>query len=102
MPAQLTKEEAHEFIDRGARWVYLTTIGKDGYPHTVPVGHFRIGDDLYAGGHLGTQRLANVGRNTKVSALFESGSSMQDIKGVLVQGEVALTAGSPRWSCAAG
>lgn len=90
MPAKLTKEEAHEFIDRGARWIYLTTIGKNGYPHTVPIGHFRIGDEIYAGGHLGTQRLANVARNTKVSALFEAGSSMQDIKGVLVQGDASV------------
>jgi len=90
MPATFTKEEAHAFVDNEARWIYLTTIGKGGYPHTVPIGFFRIGDDLYAGGHLGTQRLANVGRNTKVSALFEAGSSMQDIKGVLVQGDASI------------
>jgi nitroimidazol reductase NimA-like FMN-containing flavoprotein (pyridoxamine 5'-phosphate oxidase superfamily) len=90
MPATLTKEEAHAFLDREARWVYLTTIGKEGYPHTVPIGFFRIDDDIYAGGHLGTQRLANIARNSKVSALFESGTSMQDIKGLLVQGDASI------------
>jgi nitroimidazol reductase NimA-like FMN-containing flavoprotein (pyridoxamine 5'-phosphate oxidase superfamily) len=90
MPAKLTKEEAHAFLDGEARWIYLTTIGRNGYPHTVPIGFFRIDDDIYAGGHLGTQRLANIGRNTKVGALFESGSSMQDIKGLLVQGDASI------------
>ncbi len=90
MPAKMTKDEAQEFLDSRPGWLILTTIGKDGYPHTVPIGFFRIGDDLYAGGHLGTQRLANIGRNTKVSALFETGSSMQDIKGLLVQGNASI------------
>ena len=90
MPATFTKEEAHSFPDREVRWVYLATIGKEGYPHTVPIGFFRIGDDVYAGGHLGTQRLANIARNTKVSALFESGMSMKDIKGLLIQGDASV------------
>jgi len=90
MPATFTKEEAHSFLDREVRWVYLATIGKEGYPHTVLIGFFRIGDDVYAGGHLGTQRLANIARNTKVSALFESGMSMKDIKGLLIQGDASV------------
>ena len=90
MPATFTKEEAHAFLDREARWIYLTTIGKNGYPHTVPIGFFRIDDHVYAGGHLGTQRLTNIARNAKVSALFESGTSMQDIKGLLIQGDASV------------
>lgn len=87
MPVKLTKEEAHAFLDSKPGWLILTTAGRDGYPHTIPVGYFRLGDEIYTGGRAGTQRLANIQRNSKVSALVESGKSMQEIKGLLVQGE---------------
>ena len=86
MPAQLTKEEAHEFLDSRPGWLILTTIGADGYPHSVPIGYFRVGDEIYTGGRDGTQRIANIRRNPQVSALIESGDSMQNIKGLMVQG----------------
>ena len=90
MPAQLTKEEAHEFLDSRPGWLILTTIGADGYPHSVPIGYFRVGDEIYTGGRDGTQRIANIRRNSQVSALIESGDSMQDIKGLMVQGDADI------------
>ncbi len=86
MPAQLTKEEAHEFLDSRPGWLVLTTLGADGYPHSVPIGYFRFGDEIYTGGRDGTQRIVNIRRNPQVSALIESGDSMQNIKGLMVQG----------------
>ena len=90
MPAQLTKEEAHEFLDSRPGWLILTTIGGDGYPHSVPIGYFRFGDEIYTGGRDGTQRIANIKRNPQVSALFETGDSMQNIKGLMIQGDADI------------
>ncbi len=87
MPGSFSKEEAHAYLDSRPGWMMLTTVGQDGYPHTVPVGYFRVGDELFTGGRSQAQRLKNIVRNPKVSALFESGSTMQDIKGLLVQGD---------------
>ena len=87
MPASLTKEEAHAFLDIRPGWLILTTMGRDGYPHSVPIGYFRLGEEIYVGGRQGTQRIKNIERNARVSALVESGETMQDIKGLLVQGE---------------
>ena len=50
MPAQLTKDEARKFLDSRPGWLILTTIGPDGYPHTVPIGHFRSGGAISPGG----------------------------------------------------
>jgi nitroimidazol reductase NimA-like FMN-containing flavoprotein (pyridoxamine 5'-phosphate oxidase superfamily) len=83
----MTKEEIHAFIDSRPGWIMLTTIGRDGLPHTIPIGGFRLGDDIYVGGRDGTQKVKNVERNPSVSVLTHSGSSMQDIKGVLIQGK---------------
>jgi general stress protein 26 len=90
MPATMNNDEVHEFLDGQPGWMMLSTIGKDGYPHTVPVGFFRIGDDIYTGGRAGTQRVVNIERDGRVSALFEAGGSMEDIKGVLLQGDAEL------------
>ena len=90
MPATLTKEEAHAFLDSRPGWLILTTIGRDGFPHSVPIGYFRLGDEIYVGGRAGTQRAKNIERNPRVSALIESGSTMQDIKGLMVQGDAEV------------
>ena len=86
----MNRDEAYEYLDSRPGWMQLSTVGSDGYPHTVPVGFFRMGDDLYSGGRTGSQRWKNIERNPRVSALFESGSGMQDIKGLLVQGDAEL------------
>ncbi len=90
MPAKLTTEEAHECLDSRPGWLVLTTIGKDGYPHSIPIGYFRLGEEIYVGGRTGTQRAKNIERNPQVSALVESGDSMQNIKGVMIQGDADI------------
>lgn len=90
MPAKLTTEEAHEFLDSRPGWLVLTTVGKDGYPHSIPIGYFRLGDEIYVGGRTGTQRAKNIERNPQVSALVESGDSMQNIKGLMIQGDADI------------
>ena len=78
----MTNDEVHAFLDSRPGWISLTTISKDGFPHTVPIGYFRMGNEVYIGCRAGTQKLKNIERNPKVSAMLESGSTMQDIKGV--------------------
>lgn len=90
MPGKLTNEEINTFLDSRPGWITLTTIGRDGFPHSVPIGYFRVGDDVYIGCRAGTQKLKNIARNPKVSVMLEGGSSMQDIKGVMIQAEATV------------
>ena len=90
MPGKLTPEEVHEFLDSRPGWITLTTIGSDGYPHSIPIGYFRVDDAVYLGCRDATQKVRNVHRNPKVSLSLESGSTMQDIKGVLIQGDASV------------
>ena len=90
MPRRMSIEEAQEFLDSKPGWIALTTIGPDGYPHTVPLGYFRLGDDILMGVMGNTRKLQNIQDNPKVSLLLESGSSMQDIKGLMVQGTATV------------
>ena len=90
MPAKLSTAEVHAFLDEKPGWITLTTIGADGYPHSVPIGYFRLGEDVYLGCRAGTQKLKNIERNPKVSLSLEAGRSMGDIKGVLIQGDAVV------------
>ena len=90
MPRKMSIEEAHEFLDSKPGWIALTSIGEDGYPHTVPLGYFRLGNDILMGVRGKTRKLRNIQYNPKVSLLLESGNSMQDIKGLMVQGTATV------------
>ncbi|HCV00271.1 MAG: hypothetical protein CL897_05215 [Dehalococcoidia bacterium] len=90
MPAQLTPGEVNEFLDSRPGWITFTSIGKDGYPHSVPIGYFRVDDDVYIGCRDRTQKVLNAQRNSKVSLSLESGNTMQDIKGILIQGDATV------------
>ena len=79
MPARMTDQEVKAFLDAKPGWIVLSTIGRDGYPHSVPLGYFRLGDDVYIGCRAGTQKLKNIERNPQVSLVLESGSSRKDI-----------------------
>ena len=87
---EMTTEEAHAFLDSRPGWAMLTTIDRNGYPHTVPIGYVRDGDEVYLGSRDRTQKLLNVERDARVSVLVESGSTMADLKGLLIQGDGAV------------
>ena len=90
MPRQLTTQEAHDFLDSKPGWITLTSIGPDGFPHTVPLGYFRLGDEILMGVRNHTLKLRNIQHSPKVSLLLESGSTMADIKGLMVQGTATV------------
>ncbi|MEM7326578.1 MAG: pyridoxamine 5'-phosphate oxidase family protein, partial [Actinomycetota bacterium] len=50
------------------------------------LGYFRDGDRVYCGCLDGTTKIKNIEQNPKVSLMVESGSTMSDIKGAMVQG----------------
>lgn len=90
MAVSMTAAEVQAFLDSKPGWITLTTIGRNGYPHSVPIGYFRAGDEVYVGCRAGTQKVLNAQRNPHVSLLLESGTQHADIKGVLIQGEATV------------
>lgn len=85
-----TREESDAYLDRREEWAMLTTIGRDGYPHTTALGYFRIGDDVYLGMRDGTQKVKNVERNPKASVLVTGSRASGEIRGVMLQGDATL------------
>ena len=86
MAESLDPEAFNDFLDSKPGWIVLTTIAPDGYPHSVPLGYFRDGDHIYCGCVDHTTKIRNIEQNPKVSLVIESGSTMSDIKGAMIQG----------------
>ena len=84
----MTQEEVFAFLDDGPRWAVLSTVGKDGFPHAVPLGYFRVGDEVALS--MRGQRKVNVARNPKVSLLVEDGETTANLRGLLIRGEATL------------
>ncbi|MEM7217345.1 MAG: pyridoxamine 5'-phosphate oxidase family protein [Pseudomonadota bacterium] len=82
----LTDDEFDAFLASRPGWMVLSTVGADGFPHSVPLGYFRHAESIYLGCRDNTQKTLNVDRNPRVALLVESGSTMSDIKGAMVQG----------------
>ncbi len=90
MPRKLTDDEIETYLDSRPGWAVLSTIDEDGFPHSVPLGYFRLGPDIVMGVRDGTRKVANVERNPNVSVLLEDGKSMADIRGVMLQGRARI------------
>lgn len=90
MPRKLTDDEVAAYLDSRPGWAVLSTIDEEGFPHSVPLGYFRLGRDIVMGVRDGTRKIANIERNPNVSVLLEDGSTMADIRGVMVQGRARI------------
>ena len=90
MPRKLSDEQIESYLDSRPCWAILSTIDGDGFPHSVPLGYFRLGRDIIMGVRDGTRKVANVENNPNVSILLEDGSSMADIRGVMFQGHARI------------
>jgi nitroimidazol reductase NimA-like FMN-containing flavoprotein (pyridoxamine 5'-phosphate oxidase superfamily) len=90
MAGKMTEEEVKSFLDSKPGWMMLTSIGPDEYPHTVPIGYFRDGNRMFMGCRDNTQKVVNIERNPKVSLSLEDGTTMQDIRGVLLRGDAQV------------
>ncbi|TAK80009.1 MAG: hypothetical protein EPO16_00970 [Dehalococcoidia bacterium] len=86
--AEMTREEVDVYLDSHGGYAVLSTIGKDGYPHAVPLGFFRSGDEVVL--PVRGQRKVNIGRNPKVAVTVESGRTMKELKGVVIRGDATL------------
>jgi nitroimidazol reductase NimA-like FMN-containing flavoprotein (pyridoxamine 5'-phosphate oxidase superfamily) len=90
MPRKLTDKQVEAYLDSRPGWAVLSTIDKGGFPHSVPLGYFRLDRDIIMGVRDGTRKVANVENNPNVSILLEDGSTMADIRGVLFQGHARI------------
>jgi PPOX class probable F420-dependent enzyme len=81
----MTRSDAMDFL-RTHRQVALSTLGPDGWPHTVPVTYALIEDRLVMTAKRRSQKVVNLTRDRRVSGLVEDGETYDTRRGVLVIG----------------
>lgn len=86
----MTDDEIRETLQRKDRWIALTTLGPDGFPHTVPLGYFLAGERIVMGCKDGTQKVRNVERDSRVSLLWENGRGAKELAAIMIRGHARI------------
>ena len=90
MPRKMVRADVRAFLDEKPGWMMLSSQGRGGFPHTVPIGYFREGDQIFMGCRDGTQKVVNIERDSRVALFIEDGSSMGELRGVLLRGKAEI------------
>ena len=85
-------DELREYLDAGTggEWGLLATLDREGYPHVVPLGYFRDGDDILLGTQDGSQKVYNAERDPRGSLTVTGARTGGDLSGVLLQGDLEV------------
>jgi general stress protein 26 len=85
----LSEQEVNDFLDSRPGWMVLSTIGPHGFPHSVPLGYFRLGQEVVLGARAGTQKQRNIEREPKVTLLLEK-SEGSHLIGLMINGLASI------------
>lgn len=88
MGVQLTSGELAEYLDR-AHTVIVSTIDKEGFPHSVPMWFVLLDGAIYFRTMAHQQKAVNLRRTPKICLLAEDGEAWVDLRAVMVRGEAA-------------
>ncbi len=80
-------EQARTFL-QAPRVAYVSTVGPDGYPHTVPVWFMLDGDEVVLISERGTHKVQHVQSNPK--GALTVGGQPGDGAGYLIRGDFSI------------
>lgn len=86
---EMTPERQREFLDE-KKTITLSTIDRNGYPHSVAMWYVMEGSDVVMSTFAKSQKAVNIRRNPKVSVMAESGETYPTLKGVLIRGRAEV------------
>lgn len=83
--------EVTDFL-KTSKTAVLTSLGDDGWPHSVAMWFVVVdsGGDLGMWTYRKSQKVKNVERDPRVAFLTETGEAYNELRGVLVRGEVEV------------
>lgn len=86
----MTPSEVQAFLLQ-ARTLVLCTIGPDGVPDPVPMWFALREDRLWMRTYAKSQKVANLRRDPRVSALAETGDRYAELRGVQLTGQIEVS-----------
>lgn len=85
----MSPEEVQSFLASG-HTLQVATNGPDGRPHLAPMWYVIEEGRVVFRSFTKSQKIVNLERNPKISALLESGESYEELKGVMIRGTATL------------
>lgn len=85
----MSSEEVAAFLaDR--RTVICATIGRDGFPHLMPLWYVMRGEQLWAWTFAKSQKVRNLERDPRATLQVEAGTEYQELRGVMLKADVTI------------
>ena len=85
----MTAEEQSAYL-ASAKTLILTSIDREGYPHSVAMWFALIDGLVHMTTFRKSQKAVNLRRNPKVGLLAESGATYSELRGLMVRGRAEI------------
>jgi PPOX class probable F420-dependent enzyme len=85
----MTPEEAAAFLDE-QRTVTCATLGRDGWPHLMPLWYVVRSGELWAWTYAKSQKVRNLERDPRATLQVEAGSAYHELRGVMLKTDVTI------------
>ncbi|HEY4279223.1 MAG TPA: pyridoxamine 5'-phosphate oxidase family protein [Conexibacter sp.] len=86
---RMDEQELAAFLDE-QRTVVVATVGRDGWPHLMPLWYTVRDGELWSWTYARSQKVKNLERDDRVTLQVESGESYERLRGVMVKAHVRL------------
>jgi len=86
---RMSEAELAAFLDE-QRTVIVATNGRDGWPHLMPLWYTVRDGELWSWTYARSQKVRNLERDPRVTWQVESGTSYEQLRGVMVKARVVL------------
>jgi PPOX class probable F420-dependent enzyme len=72
------------------RIVTCATLGRDGWPHLMPLWYVVRGGELWSWTYAKSQKVRNLERDPRCTLQVEAGSAYNELRGVMLKAECVL------------
>lgn len=87
----LTDDEQNQFMEDG--WtIQIASNGHKGFPHLVAMWYVMIDGMVHFTTFGKSQKIMNLQRDNKITAMLESGKAYTELKGLVIEGEAEVVA----------
>jgi nitroimidazol reductase NimA-like FMN-containing flavoprotein (pyridoxamine 5'-phosphate oxidase superfamily) len=85
----MSAEEVAAFLDE-QRVVTCATLGRDGWPHLMPLWYVVRDGELWAWTYAKSQKVRNLERDRRCTLQVETGSEYHELRGVMLKAEAVI------------
>ena len=85
----MTPEEAAAFLDE-QRTVTCATLGRDGWPHLMPLWYVVRSGELWAWTYAKSQKVRNLERDPRCTLQVETGLAYHELRGAMFKADCVI------------